>query len=78
MSRQSRDSSSGAGLDVVTTLPAPIVEKIGEAAKERGEPVPDWCAVTLIECVAGRSLAAGVPPEERSFDVRAEPESAPA
>ena len=31
-----RDSSSGGGLDVVVTLPAPVVEQIEAQAKERG------------------------------------------
>ena len=37
MSKPFRDSSDAVGLDVVVTLSAPVVEQIGESAKERGE-----------------------------------------
>ena len=52
MSKPFRDSSSGAGLDVVVTLPAPVVEQIEEAAKARGETVAGWCRAALIEAAA--------------------------
>ena len=65
-----RDASSGAGLDVTVTLPAPVVEKIREAAKERGEDSSGWCRATLIKCVAGLDVIAEVSGEELAFDVR--------
>ena len=37
MNKPFLDSSDGGGLDVLVTLPAPVCEKIREAAKERGE-----------------------------------------
>ena len=69
MSRPFRDASSGAGLDVVATLPAPVCEKIGEAAKERGETFSGWRRAELIAAVEEEG-AAEVPPEEIAFDVR--------
>ena len=52
MSKPFRDSSSGVGLDVVVTLPAPVVDRIEKAAKERGETVAGWCRATIIEAAA--------------------------
>ena len=78
MSEPSREASPGGGREVTLILPPLVAEKIGEAAKERGETVADWCAATLIKRVAGRSVAAGVPPEELSFDVRMALAKAPA
>ena len=52
MSKPFRDSSDGVGLDVVVTLPAPVVERIEKAAKERGETVKGWCRATIIEATA--------------------------
>ena len=37
---------------MVVTLPAPVVEQIEEAAKERGETVAGWCRATIIEAAA--------------------------
>ena len=39
MSKPFRDNSSGVGLDMAVGLPAPVVEEIGKAARERGETV---------------------------------------
>ena len=46
-----RDTSSGAGLDIVVTLPAPVMENIEQAAKERGETAAGWCRAELIALV---------------------------
>ena len=67
MSKPFRDSSSRVGLDVVVTLPAPVVEEIERAAKERGETVAGWRRAGLI------GLVEGIPEvslEDLVFDVR--------
>ena len=72
MSKPYRDTSDGAGLDVVVPLPAPVVERIEQAARERGETVAGWCRAELVAAVEGegpRGLAS-VPREELVFDVR--------
>ena len=51
MSKRFLDTSSGVGLDMVVTLPAPVIEKIEEAAKERGETAEGWCRAELIAAV---------------------------
>ena len=52
MSKPFRDSSSGGGLDVVVTLPAPVCEKIKQAAKERDKTFEGWHRATIIEAVS--------------------------
>ena len=51
MSKRFRDTSSGVGLVVIVTLPAPVTEKIEEAAKERCETAEGWCRAEFIEAV---------------------------
>lgn len=51
MSKPFRDSSSGVGLDVIVTLPAPVVERIEAQATERGETVAGWCRGEFIALV---------------------------
>ena len=54
----------GGGLDVVVTLPAPVVDRIEAQAKERGEMVAGWHRGGLVEGTPEVSL------EELVFDVR--------
>ena len=51
MSKPFPDTSFGVGLVVVVTLPAPVTEKIKEAAKKRGKTVAGWCRAELIPAV---------------------------
>lgn len=53
MSKPFRDASDGVGLDVVVSLPAPVIEKIEEAADERGETVAGWRRAELTTLVGG-------------------------
>ena len=73
VNRPFRDTSSGVGLDMVVTLPAPVVEKIEEAAKERGETAAGWCRAELIAAVEApgsdgriRAVLEAATPAERS------------
>ena len=67
MSKPYRDASSGTGLDVVVSLPVPVVERIGVQAKVRGETVAGWRRDGLLGLVEGTPE---VPPEDLAFDVR--------
>ena len=57
VSKPPRNASSGVGLDVVVTLPAPVVERIEEAAKARGETVGGWRRAELVALVEGEGAA---------------------
>ena len=58
MSKPYRNASSGVGLDVVVTLPVPVVERIEAQAKARGETVAGWCRAWLVLLVEGQAGAA--------------------
>ena len=47
----------GVGLDVVVTLPAPVVERIEAQAEERGETVAGWRRAELVALVEGEGAA---------------------
>ena len=59
MSKPYRDASSGVGLDVVVTLPAPVVEQIEAQAKEHGETVEGWRRAELVALVEGQAGGRG-------------------
>ena len=67
MSKPYRNASPGVELDLVVSLPAPVVERIEAQAKARGETVEGWCEDALRGLVEG---SPEVPPEELAFDVR--------